>query len=150
MSFGAVHHHVGFFFIFLIVPFSSFFRYMEKGSHVGQCRNTKEDDNVLGTLLVQLPSIFSGGSMRVIVKIQRDSAHLGVYPVMLNSRAISSVITQTVTMKSRRSILDLEFYYVILFAIKMERACPQQVYFKDQCHHSKRLCECYLPRTGSF
>ena len=38
---------------------------MEKGSQVKRCSNTEEDDSVIGTLLVQLPSTFKGGKVTV-------------------------------------------------------------------------------------
>ena len=40
--------------------------YMEKGSRVDRCKNTHEGaNNVLGTLFVQLPSVFSGGKVSI-------------------------------------------------------------------------------------
>jgi len=39
--------------------------YMEKGSRVDRCKNTDEGTNVLGTLFVQLPSVFTGGKVSV-------------------------------------------------------------------------------------
>ncbi|KAL9182066.1 hypothetical protein ACHAXT_012409 [Thalassiosira profunda] len=38
---------------------------MEKGSQVKRCSNAEEDDSVIGTLLVQLPSTFKGGKVTV-------------------------------------------------------------------------------------
>ena len=39
--------------------------YMEKGSYVERCKTTDEGGNVLGTLFVQLPSVFTGGKIRI-------------------------------------------------------------------------------------
>ena len=39
--------------------------YMEKGSHVERCKNSDEGQNVLGTLFVQLPSVFTGGRISI-------------------------------------------------------------------------------------
>ena len=39
--------------------------YMEKGSRVDRCKNTDEGTNILGTLFVQLPSVFTGGEVKI-------------------------------------------------------------------------------------
>ena len=39
--------------------------YMEKGSYVERCKTTDEGGNVLGTLFVQLPSVFTGGNISI-------------------------------------------------------------------------------------
>ena len=39
--------------------------YMEKGSHVERCKNSDEGGNVLGTLFIQLPSVFTGGKISI-------------------------------------------------------------------------------------
>ena len=39
--------------------------YMEKGSRVNRCKNADEGTNVLGTLFVQLPSVFTGGEVNI-------------------------------------------------------------------------------------
>lgn len=41
--------------------------YMEKGSSIDWCTNVEEDeeDNVIGTMLIQLPSVFAGGKISV-------------------------------------------------------------------------------------
>jgi len=39
--------------------------YMEKGSRVDRCKNTDQGTNVLGTLFVQLPSVFTGGKVSI-------------------------------------------------------------------------------------
>jgi len=39
--------------------------YMEKGSRVDRCKNTDQGTNVLGTLFVQLPSVFTGGEVNI-------------------------------------------------------------------------------------
>eukprot|EP00984_Skeletonema_dohrnii_P014960 scaffold6403_cov128-Skeletonema_dohrnii-CCMP3373.AAC.11 len=39
--------------------------YMEKGGYIERRRDDEDDDNVLGTLLIQLPSKFTGGEMTV-------------------------------------------------------------------------------------
>mmetsp|Transcript_2775 Transcript_2775/g.5913 ORF Transcript_2775/g.5913 Transcript_2775/m.5913 type:complete len:282 (+) Transcript_2775:197-1042(+) len=39
--------------------------HMEKGSAIDWCSNIEDDANVIGTLLIQLPSVFSGGKMSV-------------------------------------------------------------------------------------
>jgi len=39
--------------------------YMEKGSRVDRCKTTDEGTNVLGTLFVQLPSVFTGGEVHI-------------------------------------------------------------------------------------
>jgi len=38
---------------------------MEKGSSMERCVNTEEEEDVFGTLYIQLPSVFSGGEMNV-------------------------------------------------------------------------------------
>ena len=38
---------------------------MEKGSYVDRCVNNDEGGNVLGTLFVQLPSIYTGGKWTI-------------------------------------------------------------------------------------
>ena len=40
--------------------------YMEKGGRVDRCKTTDEGANVLGTLFVQLPSVFTGGKVSII------------------------------------------------------------------------------------
>ena len=37
----------------------------QRGSCIDRCRNADEDDNVLGTLMIQLPSVFTGGEVRI-------------------------------------------------------------------------------------
>jgi len=39
--------------------------YMEKGSSIDWCSDVEEDDNIIGSMLIQLPSIFSGGKISV-------------------------------------------------------------------------------------
>ena len=39
--------------------------FMEKGSRVDRCKNSDEGQNVLGTLFVQLPSVFTGGKISI-------------------------------------------------------------------------------------
>ena len=39
--------------------------YLEKGSSIDWCSNVEEDDQVIGSLLIQLPSIFTGGKVVV-------------------------------------------------------------------------------------
>ena len=39
--------------------------YMEKGSYVERCKTTDEGGNVLGTLFIQLPSVFTGGEISI-------------------------------------------------------------------------------------
>ena len=47
--------------------------FMEKGSHFGLCvNNDKVGGNVLGTLLVQLPSSFTGGKISIISGDEED------------------------------------------------------------------------------
>ena len=38
---------------------------MEKGGRVDRCKNTDQGTNVLGTLFVQLPSVFTGGEVNI-------------------------------------------------------------------------------------
>lgn len=37
----------------------------QRGSCIDRCRNAEEDDDVLGTLMIQLPSVFTGGEIRI-------------------------------------------------------------------------------------
>eukprot|EP00984_Skeletonema_dohrnii_P030785 scaffold22545_cov107-Skeletonema_dohrnii-CCMP3373.AAC.1 len=39
--------------------------YMEKGSSIDWCSDVEEDDNIIGSMLIQLPSVFTGGKMYV-------------------------------------------------------------------------------------
>lgn len=39
--------------------------YMEKGSSVDWCSNVEEDEDIIGSMLIQLPSIFKGGKISV-------------------------------------------------------------------------------------
>lgn len=49
--------------------------YMGEGSSVGlQCTNDKVGEHILGTLLVQLPSSFTGGKMSIISGDEEDKA----------------------------------------------------------------------------
>ena len=39
--------------------------FLEKGSSIDWCSNGEEDDQVIGSLLIQLPSVFTGGNVKV-------------------------------------------------------------------------------------
>mmetsp|Transcript_17161 Transcript_17161/g.26881 ORF Transcript_17161/g.26881 Transcript_17161/m.26881 type:complete len:958 (-) Transcript_17161:146-3019(-) len=39
--------------------------HMEKGSSIDWCSNVEEDENIIGSMLIQLPSIFTGGKISV-------------------------------------------------------------------------------------
>lgn len=39
--------------------------YMEKGSSIDWCSNVEEDEKIIGSMLIQLPSIFTGGKISV-------------------------------------------------------------------------------------
>jgi hypothetical protein len=39
--------------------------YMEKGSSIDWCSNVEEEENIIGTMLIQLPSVFTGGKISV-------------------------------------------------------------------------------------
>ena len=39
--------------------------YMEKGSSIDWCSNMEEDENIIGSMLIQLPSNFVGGKISV-------------------------------------------------------------------------------------
>jgi hypothetical protein len=39
--------------------------YMEKGSSIDWCTNVEEDENIIGSMLIQLPSVFTGGKISV-------------------------------------------------------------------------------------
>eukprot|EP00984_Skeletonema_dohrnii_P030579 scaffold22177_cov90-Skeletonema_dohrnii-CCMP3373.AAC.1 len=39
--------------------------YMEKGSSIDWCSDVEEDDNIVGSMLIQLPSVFTGGKISV-------------------------------------------------------------------------------------
>ena len=46
--------------------------YMEKGSSIDWCSYVEEDSNVIGTLFIQLPSIFTGGEISVFDGDEED------------------------------------------------------------------------------
>ena len=39
--------------------------YMEKGSSIDWCTNVEDDENIIGSMLIQLPSVFTGGKISV-------------------------------------------------------------------------------------
>jgi len=39
--------------------------YMEKGSSIDWCSDVEEDDNIVGSMLIQLPSVFTGGKISI-------------------------------------------------------------------------------------